>query len=129
MDIHVDAIVRGRGETLDRVKTIIEVKGCWHTELKTAMKDQLVDDYLAHSDSRHGLYLVGWFGRDRWSESDYRRDQVSFANPDEAQRFLDSQARELSVEGRKVTALVLDSSLPRRSSPAGSHRAAARSRT
>ena len=81
VDIHVDAIVRGRGETLDRVKTIIEVKGCWHTELKTAMKDQLVDDYLAHSDSRHGLYLVGWFGRDRWSESDYRRDQVLVREP------------------------------------------------
>ena len=76
------------------------------------MKDQLVDDYLAHSDCKHGVYLVGWFGRDRWNESDYRRGQVPFPTREEAQRFLDNQARALSVDGLKVTAIVLDFSLP-----------------
>ncbi len=43
-DIHVDAVIRDeRNEVFDLVKVIIEVKGCWHTELKTAMTTQLVE--------------------------------------------------------------------------------------
>ncbi len=112
VDIHVDAVIRRRGEDPDRVKTIIEVKGCWNEKVKTDMKVQLVDDYLAHSDCRHGLYLVGWFGRDRWIKSDYRRRRVPFPTRDEAQRFFDNQARDLSVDSRKIAAAVLDFSLP-----------------
>ena len=112
VDIHVDAIARRRDEHLDRVKAIIEVKGCWNKDLKTAMKAQLVDDYFAHSDCRHGLYVVGWFEREHWNKSDYRRRRVPFATREEAQQFLDGEADTLSGNGRQVTAIVLDCSLP-----------------
>jgi hypothetical protein len=112
VDIHVDAIARRRDEDLDRIKTIIEVKGCWNEDLKTAMETQLVDDYFAHSDCRNGLYVVGWFDREGWNESDYRRRRVPFKTRDEAQCFLDDQARRLSVDGRKILAVVIDCSLP-----------------
>jgi hypothetical protein len=46
-DIHIDAVVPGTsGEKLDVVSSIVEVKGCWHDKLWTAMKSQLVDRYL-----------------------------------------------------------------------------------
>jgi len=45
---------------------VIEVKGCWNREVKTAIKSQLVEDYLDKNGWTHGVYLVGWFLCDRW---------------------------------------------------------------
>jgi len=38
---------------------IVEVKGCWHSELQTAMLTQLRDRYLKGKPTRTGLYIVG----------------------------------------------------------------------
>jgi hypothetical protein len=60
-DIHITALVRGKSaETFDQVTAIIEVKGSWNPELKTAMATQLVGKYLTENHCQHGLYLVGW---------------------------------------------------------------------
>jgi hypothetical protein len=43
-------------------KVVVEVKGNWNHEVKTALKDQLVDRYLVHQQDAVGLYLVIWVG-------------------------------------------------------------------
>ena len=79
-DIHVDVSVQSsRGKVRDCVSSIIEVKGCWHTDLNTAMKTQLVDRYLRDNRCQHGLYLVGWFNCDQWDDEDYRKKRCQKA--------------------------------------------------
>lgn len=76
-DIYVDAFVRiPNGKAIDFISAIIEVKGCWHKELYSAMKTQLVDRYLKDNQCRHGLYLVGWFNCDQWDKKHYRKNKL-----------------------------------------------------
>ena len=111
-DIRVDAVIRNsNGEINDVVTVIIEVKGCWHSELKTAMKTQLVDRYLKDNRSRHGLYLVGWFNCDQWDEKDYKRAIAPKIGLNELKEQLDNQAEEVSQQNVKVRALVINAAL------------------
>ncbi|BCV22765.1 NACHT domain-containing protein [Moorella sp. Hama-1] len=111
-DIHVDAFVRGpHGEVFDSVTVIIEVKGCWNPHLNNAMKTQLVDRYLKDKRCRHGLYLVGWFNCAQWDDADYRKRHSPKINIGEARRQFEAQARELSQQGVRIKAFVLDTAL------------------
>lgn len=114
-DIHVDAITRGRRDgVFDRVGVVIEVKGCWNDAVRTAMKDQLRDRYLAEGGCRHGLYVVGWFPVEQWDEDDYRRADARRLLPadlDDVRSFFVAQADDLSDGGRRIGAVVLDCSL------------------
>jgi hypothetical protein len=111
-DIHVDAVVkRSDGEAYDRLTVVIECKGCWNTELNTAMETQLVEQYMDEAKCRHGLYLIGWFNCDLWTKEDYRRRQVPQISIDEARRQFEDQAVGLSKDGRVVRAFVLDTAL------------------
>lgn len=114
-DIHVDAVSLERsGEQRRRAKVIIEVKGCWHPELETALESQLVNRYLTASNCHHGLYLVGWF---------YCAICIPIGGPLErlvrgddygihaAQDHFNSQAAALSKEGIRVQAVVLNTGL------------------
>ncbi len=60
----IEVIVAGRAAngTAEEWTVTIETKGCWHSQLRTAPKDQLVDRYLLKSGRTHGVYLVAWFG-------------------------------------------------------------------
>jgi hypothetical protein len=72
-DIRVDAV--GFDSSLRRITTltvIVEVKGCWHAEVNTAMETQLRDRYLADNHCSHGLYLVGWFSGSSAKSADAR---------------------------------------------------------
>jgi hypothetical protein len=114
-DIHVDAVVKGRGDEDKRgITIIIEVKGCWNRKLFTGMKDQLADRYMKNNQCRHGLYLVGWFNCAKW-HPDGRRKQLKKAREmtiTQAQSEFDGQAAALSTDATKIEALVLDTSLP-----------------
>ncbi len=97
-DIHVDAILKkSYGGTCDQITVIIEVKGCWHNELKTAMQTQLVERYLADNPCPYGLYLVGWFNCQQWDTNDSRRDRSPKMNLNEARKYFDNQAEKLST--------------------------------
>lgn len=109
-DILVTAVrhdAAGRRE--DTVSVVIEVKGCWHEDWPTAIKDQLVDDYLANSGLTHGIYLLGWFDCTLWRTGSGRsrcrgeRDSVT--------THLDGLASELSTVGVRVSAYVIDAAL------------------
>lgn len=50
---------RNRHET--PLSVMIEVEGCWNSEIKTGAKNQLLDDYLRPFHCTHGIFLVAWF--------------------------------------------------------------------
>lgn len=111
-DIHVDAVLRSlNGDVYDRVSAIIEVKGCWHPELYDAMKTQLVDRYLKDNRCQHGLYLIGWFDCAQWDSNDPRKSQVPQLSRAEAKAKFEAQAEELSRQGVRIRAFILNAAL------------------
>jgi hypothetical protein len=109
-DIRVDALLPGRpGETPHRITVIVEVKGCWHRKLKTAMQSQLVGQYMRPNGVEDGLYLVGWFNCKKWDDG--RQKFAPKMSADEARDFFNRQAAELSQDGLNVKAVVLDTAL------------------
>lgn len=68
-DVYVDAIASGdTGLSVKSVTLVIEVKGCWNAEVRTAVDSQLVGDYLRQNGLTHGIYLVGWFVCEAWEK-------------------------------------------------------------
>lgn len=103
---------------MEELVVIVEVKGIWHDKVRTAMEDQLLDQYLLRDRAthRHGVYLVCWFDQESWDEDGYRRDEARkrFVNVENAREILTRQARELSdATGAVLKAFVLDLSLAR----------------
>ncbi len=95
-DIYVNAITHTKAEgEFASVTVTIEVKGCWHRELKSAMKDQLVDRYLLNKKCSHGIYLVGWFYCEEWT--DEPRKQSCPKSHEELIETLTTQAEELTT--------------------------------
>ena len=92
-------------------RVILEVKGCWHPELTTAMKSQLKDRYLKDNDCEYGMYVVGWFVCNSWSTSDPRWAKTPNWTIDAARAFFDEQKRQLSDEQAVLESLVVDASL------------------
>ena len=92
------------------ITVIIEVKGCWHEALKTAMLDQLKNRYLAEGNLYHGIYLIGQFMCDRWNKED---DQTRWARSrkttlDDLQSAYTEQANLQSSNGYDIRAYILD---------------------
>ncbi len=111
-DIHVDAVMRNQcNEVYDSITVIIEVKGCWHTDLNHAMKTQLVDRYLKDNRCQYGLYLVGWFNCIQWDEKDSRKQRSPKISIDKARIQFDTQAVELSQQNTRIKAFVMNTAL------------------
>lgn len=112
-DLHVWAARPGSRE---KTVVVIEVKGCWHPDLKTSMETQLVNRYLRDNFYTHGVYVVAWFRCAQWAkadgERDYRSGVVPFAKISEAEEYFSSQAMALSKDRIRVQGIVLDMSLP-----------------
>jgi len=116
IDLYVDAYVSGPDHTrIDVLTVIIEVKGCWHREVNTAMQTQLVERYLRDNSGRQGLYLVGWFNCPQWNDpDDHRKDDAPHIALEEARARFAQQAEVLTAgaEGRHlVRSFVLDTAL------------------
>lgn len=72
-------------KTNSAVTVVIEVKGCWHPKVKSAIETQLVGDYLEKNGLTHGIYLVGWYVCDRWDGSwSGAKSNLSSANYEDA---------------------------------------------
>jgi len=116
IDLYVDAFVPGPDHTwVDVLTVIIEVKGCWHREVTTAMQTQLVERYLRDNPGRQGFYLVGWFNCPQWNDpNDHRKEAAPQITMEEARARFAQQAEELTAqsEGRYlVKSFVLDTAL------------------
>ena len=113
-DVHIDAVSReGPAAEFGREKVIIEVKGCWNSDQKTAMKQQLVDHYLTNNDCTHGIFLLAWFLCNTWMPTDSRKIKVPFRTRASAERFFAKQAEVLSVKPLSLKAFVLDATISR----------------
>jgi predicted NACHT family NTPase len=111
-DIHVDAVVRNpQKNDYDVISVIIEAKGCWHSELESAMETQLFNRYLKENRCQHGIYLVGWFNCEQWDKEDYRRSRAPSWSVEQAQEEFDKQAKSLSAQGVLIRAVVIDAAL------------------
>jgi hypothetical protein len=108
-DIHVDVIPRNQKNTL-HLRAVIEVKGSWHPELKTAMRSQLIDKYLQGPDCCHGIYLVAWFDQEQWDAKDYRKKDAPQLTLAEMRKFFERQAAANSTSERIIRSFVLDGS-------------------
>ena len=104
-DVLVSAIPEARtGMETQRIDVVIEIKGSWHEEVKTAMKTQLVETYLRERKANVGLYLVGWY----YIPGLYDKKPGRVNSWEDLQVVLDSQAQELSRGVVKVQARVID---------------------
>lgn len=111
-DIHIDAISQtSNGSIFKSISVIIEVKGCWHKKLYSAMQTQLVDRYLNDSRCRHGLYLVGLFTCDQWDKEDNRKKQALKIPISDLQEKMENQAKQLSQNGLTIRAFVMNTAL------------------
>jgi hypothetical protein len=119
VDLEIRAVAGERVEGAPVVTVIVEVKGCWHRHVRTAMETQLADRYLDAS-TRQGIYLVGWYAAEEWAAADSRQTRCASETRAELQERFEEQAAQLS-EGRDIelSAFVLDCSLAPR---AGSSR-------
>lgn len=90
----------------DIVTIIVEVKGCWHKEVLTAMETQLVQRYLKDNACRHGIYLVGWFYCPQW-ETPPRK----YGSQQNLQELLDAQAASMATRGVTIRAWVLNTAI------------------
>lgn len=95
-DIYVDAIklAVGSGEA-ERFTVVIEVKGCWHDEVMTAMETQLFNRYMKENSLRCGLYLVGWYMCDQWDAKDKNKAKTPKMTIEDFNGHLENQAKQL----------------------------------
>ncbi|KKU13229.1 MAG: hypothetical protein UX21_C0051G0007, partial [Microgenomates group bacterium GW2011_GWC2_45_8] len=100
LDIHIKVFGRDQlGRPTDPSKVIIEIKGCWHSELDTAMETQLAGRYLSTNGCHHGIYLIGWFNCDAWNDpSDSRKQKVPNLTLTQAKEKFEQQAEALSAK-------------------------------
>jgi len=111
-DIKVDALRKSESAgSFATITAVIETKGCWNRELLTAMKTQLVEDYLLRLAAPTGIYMVGWFDKPKWDPNDHRRDSMPDWAVVEAQQRLDGIAATLP-QAFIVRAVVLDCHCP-----------------
>lgn len=118
VDLQVFALIGTEIEGAATASVTIEVKGCWHAKVKTAMKTQLVDRYLTGTRTTHGIYLVFWFAADDWDAADSRARRC-VRDPQKLHDTLSEQARSLTAETHAtVRSFVMDGSLPPAKGPA-----------
>lgn len=105
-DIYVTAIVDDPSpESQRQIRLVIEVKGCWHPKVRTAMNSQLVP-YLRQTGDRYGLYLVGWYRGTSWHPSG--RPSRKWTIESATKEFTD-QAKRLSQDGQHhIESYVID---------------------
>ena len=111
VDIYISAVTSNSKRRL--ISSIIEVKGCWHRELKVALETQLSMRYLKDHEARYGVYLAVWFLCDEW---DGREDSRKTSTPQrtlaEIRAYLDDQAKAVNANTQStIRVLVLDATL------------------
>jgi hypothetical protein len=110
VDIYISAVTADSKKRT--VSMIIEVKGCWHEELKTALETQLAMRYLRDNGSPFGIYLVVWFLCDRWNEDDGRKRKTPHEGLTTIRAFLEEQASEVNADKKSaIRAFVLDATI------------------
>jgi hypothetical protein len=109
-DLYIASRVAGAASNPEAV-VILEVKGCWNKDVKTAMRTQLAERYLRNNFYTHGVYLVGWYATNLWEPKDKRRHTIPFATVSALSNYCKRQAAGLSKMQVTVWPRVLNLSL------------------
>jgi hypothetical protein len=112
VDIFTEAVAGEQVQGSQLVRVVTELKCCWHADLDTAMRDQLVSRYL-DAKNNQGIYLVAYFDSPKWDDSDTaKRARCRRRSVAELREFFAQQAAEVNAEGlAEVSTLVLDCSV------------------
>lgn len=114
-DILVNAFRRrADGELFDPIAAVVETKGCWNSELFTAIEGRLFRNYMVPLCAQVGIYLVGWFDTDKWDPKDSRRDRVPKMSISEAKARLRRRADALP-DSFVVRTVILECRIPKTS--------------
>ena len=115
VDIYVSATTGPKNQIST---VIIEVKGCWNKEVKTAQNAQLAMRYLRERSSKDAIYLVAWFLCDRWDETDSRKKRTLRWDVKKAQSFYTKQSEQVNRDTDcSIRAFVLDATLEGKGRP------------
>ncbi len=95
------------GTMFDPIAAVIEVKGCWNSDLFTSLDRQLVQDYMVEFGAPIGIYLAAWFALTQWDDADSRRAAAANRELSDVRQKLDQQAA-ATPEGFQVKAIVLE---------------------
>lgn len=106
-DVYVEAVAGQSDDAREKLTVVIEVKGCWHPEVRTALQTQLADDYLRSHGLRFGVYLVGWFVCPRWEGS---VNNLAVSDLQKARSNVEAMAAEFAegVSELRIVSTVLD---------------------
>ena len=111
-DILINAFRRADdGSSFEAITAVIEVKGCWNSDLFTGLENQLVREYLVQIGAPIGIYLVAWFDVAQWDAGDNRRRKVPKTSIDDVKDQLDQQTTQIP-EGFQVKTVVLEIRVP-----------------
>ncbi len=62
------------------ISIVIEGKGTWHKEVRTAITTQLHDRYLIGAHTYTGTYVVAAYRGTQWLETDSRQEKADRQN-------------------------------------------------
>jgi hypothetical protein len=111
IDIQLSAPMGQFTQGAENARVVIEVKASWDKKLRSAMEEQLIDQYLRRAPTSHGIFVVLRFAAEDWAP-DWRRAPSARMSLEEMREFFAKQADELSSRGEAcVRSVVLDCSL------------------
>jgi hypothetical protein len=111
-DVYVDAVARDDlSSSVKTVTVVIEIKGCWNAEVRTAVDSQLVGDYLRPNGLTHGIYLVGWFVCAAWEKPQNKLTSTTLEQAEQEIAQLVS-AYDGQTNPERVNGIVLDCRYP-----------------
>lgn len=106
-DVLIEATLReGPSSVLaERLAVVVEIKGSWNRDLLTSQDTQLVARYLVDAGTETGIYLVGWYPLQLWSQNvqDARRAEANRRTPEELDPHLANQAKQIHEATGKRT--------------------------
>lgn len=110
-----DLLVSVTRDDAPAISCIVEVKGSWNPDVETAIETQVSDDYLTTSTSNTGVYVVGYFDSEDWSDGDAagRRERATRFALEDLEEDLTTAARRLNRPGHSLHARVLNLTLER----------------
>ncbi|MGF6739594.1 hypothetical protein OKW47_003340 [Paraburkholderia atlantica] len=112
-DILIEVSTAGKQRTSDEVlRLVIEIKGCWNSELLSSPEVQLRDNYMKTMQAENGIYLVFWFLCDRWCDDDSRKQKTQRLVPGGSAAAcltaITDACDKASVEGVRISPVVFD---------------------
>lgn len=97
-----------------RLSLPVEVKGAWNDDLRTAIRDQLVNRYMRDTAATHGTYIVAWPDLKSWKDkTDNRRNKVAKVDRETIEADLARLAASFAEGGVTVSVVHLDISYSR----------------